>query len=59
MPPILRSLAQLLPLTYFVNALRGAMLCGGGPAEYARDWLILVGCLVVAFPVAVKTFRWE
>ena len=59
MPPILRSLAQLLPLTYFVNALRGAMLCGGGPAEYAWDWLILVGCLVVAFPVAVKTFRWE
>jgi ABC-2 type transport system permease protein len=59
MPPILRHLAQVLPLTYFVNALRGAMLEGGGPVEYARDWLILLGCLGVALPVAVKTFRWE
>ena len=59
MPPVLRSLAQVLPLTYFVNALRGAMLDGGGPAEYATDWAVLVACLAVAFLVAVKTFRWE
>jgi ABC-2 type transport system permease protein len=59
LPPFLRSLAQVLPLTYFVNALRGAMLGGGGPVEYAGDWLILAGCLAVAFFVAVRTFRWE
>jgi len=59
MPRALRSLAQALPLTYFVNALRGAMLTGGGPVEQTRDWLILVGCLVVASLLAVKTFRWE
>jgi ABC-2 type transport system permease protein len=59
MPPALRHLAQALPLTYFVNTLRGAMLGGGGPTEYARDWLIMVGCLIVAALVAVKTFRWE
>jgi ABC-2 type transport system permease protein len=59
MPPVLRYLAQALPLTYFVRALRGAMLDGGGPVEYARDWLILVGCLAIAVLVAVKTFRWE
>lgn len=59
MPPVLRHIAQALPLTYFVNAFRGAILFGGGPAEYAWDWLILLGCLVVAFLVAVKTFRWE
>jgi ABC-2 type transport system permease protein len=59
MPPVLQSLAQVLPLTYFVNALRGAMLDGGGPAEYATDWAVLVACLAVAFLVAVKTFRWE
>ena len=58
MPLVLRNLAQVLPLTYFVNALRGAML-GGGPVDYAGDWLILVGCLAVAFLVAVETFRWE
>jgi ABC-2 type transport system permease protein len=59
MPPVLRHLAQALPLTYFVNALRGAILTGGGPAEYAKDWFILVACLAVAFFLAVKTFRWE
>lgn len=59
MPALLRHIAQVLPLTYFVEALRGAMLTGGGPMEYTRDWIILLGCLVVAFVVAVKTFRWE
>ena len=59
MPPVLRSLAQILPLTYFVNALRGAMLSGGGPGEYPADWLVLVGCLAVTCLIAVKTFRWE
>jgi ABC-2 type transport system permease protein len=59
MPPALRHLAQALPLTYFVNALRGAMLTGGGPAEYAIDWMILMGCLAGAFVVAIKVFRWE
>ena len=59
MPAALRHIAQVLPLTYFVEALRGAMLTGGGPVEYARDWIILLGCLAVAFFVAVKTFRWE
>jgi len=59
MPPLLRHIAQALPLTYFVDALRGAMLAGSGPGEYTRDWAILLGCLVVASVVAVKTFRWE
>jgi ABC-2 type transport system permease protein len=59
MPPVLRHIAQALPLTYFVNAFRGAVLFGGGPAEYARDWLILLGCLAIAFVVVIKTFRWE
>ena len=65
MPPLLRHIAQALPLTYFVDALRGAMLAGsepltgGGPGGYTRDWAILLGCLVVASVVAVKTFRWE
>jgi ABC-2 type transport system permease protein len=58
MPSALQHIAQLLPLTYFVDALRGAMLAGGGAVEYARDWLILLGCLAIAFVVAVKTFRW-
>jgi hypothetical protein len=35
------------------------VLFGGGSAEHTTDWLILLGCLVVAFIIAVKTFRWE
>ncbi|MBN1138953.1 MAG: ABC transporter permease [Anaerolineae bacterium] len=59
MPPVLRHIAELLPLTYFVNAFRGAILTGGGPGAYLHDWLILLGCLGVALLIAVKTFRWE
>ena len=59
MPPLLRHIAHALPLTYFVDALRGALLIGGGPGTYARDWAILLGCLALASLVAVKTFRWE
>ena len=51
MPPVLRHIAEVLPLTYFVNAFRGAVLFGGGPADYAKDWLVLLGCLAVAFLV--------
>jgi ABC-2 type transport system permease protein len=59
MPPLLRGFAKALPLTYFVDALRGAMLTGGGVFEQTKDWLILLGCFVAAFVVAMKTFRWE
>jgi ABC-2 type transport system permease protein len=59
MPPLLRNIANALPLTYFVDALRGAMLTGGGIMEYTKSWVILLGCFTVAFVVAVKTFRWE
>jgi ABC-2 type transport system permease protein len=59
MPPVLRQIAELLPLTYFVRAFRGAILSGGGPAAYPTDWLVLAGCLGIAFVIAVKTFRWE
>lgn len=59
MPSLLRQIARALPLTYFVDALRGAMLTGGGPGGYAKDWIIMLGCLGIAFVIAVKTFRWE
>ncbi|MBN1316684.1 MAG: ABC transporter permease [Anaerolineales bacterium] len=58
LPPVLRRIAEALPLTYFVNAFRGAILVGGGLTEYTRDWLILLGCLAVALLVAAKSFRW-
>jgi ABC-type multidrug transport system permease subunit len=59
LPPLLRRIASALPLTYFVQALRGAMLTGGGPLEHTRDWAILLSCLIIASLFAVRTFRWE
>ncbi|MGD9099732.1 MAG: ABC transporter permease [Anaerolineae bacterium] len=59
MPALLRHIAHALPLTYLVDALRGAMLGGGNPWDYAKDWAVLLGCLALAFAIAVKTFRWE
>ena len=59
MPSVLRFLAKALPLTYFVNALRGAMVDGGGPIEHSRDWFVLLACLAVAVLLSIKTFRWE
>jgi ABC-2 type transport system permease protein len=59
MPALLRRIAQVLPMTYFVRALRGAMLTGGGPQAYPVEWAVLAGCLVVSFVLAVVTFRWE
>jgi len=59
MPNLLRHIARALPLTYLVDALRGAMLVGDGPAAYVGDWAVLLGCLAVAFVVAIRTFRWE
>ena len=59
MPPLLQHIAHALPLTYFVDALRAVMLDHGGPQEVARDGVILLGCLIVALVVAVRTFRWE
>ena len=57
MPPLLQSIARALPLTYFVGALRGAVLTGE-VAGHARDCAVLLGCMAVALVIAVKTFRW-
>ncbi len=59
MPSVLRDLASVLPLTYLVRLLRGVMLLGDSPWSYAKEWIVLLGCLLVAGLIAIKTFRWE
>ena len=59
MPSVLQGLARVLPLTYFVNLLRGVMIYGDSPWVYTKEWIVLFGCLLVAGLIAVKTFRWE
>jgi ABC-2 type transport system permease protein len=46
MPRLLQHVAEALPLTYFVDALRQAMLGGGALGDYAKDLSILLGWLV-------------
>ena len=59
MPELLRRVASLLPLTYFVDALRQALFEGGGFGDYAKDLVVLLGWMVGCFTFTVKTFRWE
>jgi ABC-2 type transport system permease protein len=58
MPQFLQNIARVLPMTYFVDVLRGQMLAGGGVHTYAQDWIIISGCLVVSFAITIKAFRW-
>jgi ABC-2 type transport system permease protein len=55
MPPALRLLARLNPVTYQVDLMRHAF---GQPAEFGtgQDVLVLVGTMVVAFGVTVLVF---
>ena len=59
MPSLLQHAAQALPLTYFVAALRRALLAGGGLGDYVKDLSVLLVWLVCCFAITVKTFRWE
>jgi ABC-2 type transport system permease protein len=53
LPPALRIVARLLPLTYAVEALRAALF-GGSPALAALDLLALAGFAVGLFLLAAK-----
>ncbi len=57
MPQGLRSLPYILPLTYFVSAVRGIMLKGAGLTVLARDFVSLA-CFVVLF-VALSIRRFH
>ncbi len=59
MPRPLQVAAQALPLTYFVRPFRSIVAGGNGPATSGLDLLVLVACTVVAWGIAVATFRWE
>ena len=58
MPPLLRKIAEVLPLTYFVRALRGVMLTGE-IGSYLTEWALMLGCLIGSFLITVRFFRWD
>ncbi len=56
MPLPAQWLGLLLPLTYYLNVLRGILLKGVGIAELWRSTLALVGFAIVLFAVSVRRF---
>ena len=58
LPPLLRALARVLPLTYAVSLLRGIWR-GDGWAAHAGDVGILTLMFFVLMMVSARVFRWE
>ena len=58
LPPVLRGLARVLPLTYAVSLLRG-IWHGEGWLAHASDVGILAIMFVACLAVSTRVFRWE
>ena len=58
-PDAIQPFVQVLPLTAVIDALRGSMLEGAGPAQLLPELGIIAGWLVVSFVLAVRLFRWR
>ena len=57
MPAWVRPVAWVLPLTYFVEIIRGLLLKGNGFDVLARDFAALLGFFVVFTTLSVLRFR--
>jgi ABC-2 type transport system permease protein len=57
MPPLAREIGLLLPLTYYLEILRGIILKGVGLRELWVQTLALVGFAVVFFTIATLRFH--
>jgi ABC-2 type transport system permease protein len=57
MPPVVQWLAQALPLTHFVEILRGVILRGAGLGQLWLPLLKLAGLLVLMVALAVVRFH--
>ena len=57
MPSWLRVIAQINPLTYLIDALRGLMITGGESVHgYAVDFAVMLAAFVVLLFVAVRLY---
>ena len=57
LPDWLQSIARLLPITYALRIMRGALLSGASWADLRTDFLILALFCVILLPVSLLTFR--
>jgi ABC-2 type transport system permease protein len=58
LPPWLQVIARLNPVTYALDAMRGALLDGAGILSIGRSLLLLVGFGAVLLPVSMAVFSW-
>jgi ABC-2 type transport system permease protein len=58
LPPVLRGVARLLPLSYAVPLLKG-IWNGEGWSAHLGDVAALAACFVVCTTLSAKVFRWE
>jgi ABC-2 type transport system permease protein len=58
LPPWLQALANALPITYALRAMRLALLADASWAEVAPDMLALVAFCVVLLPLSLLVFRY-
>ena len=56
-PRWLQPVAWSLPMTYFVDAIRGLTLKGNSVAEQSRDFIVLGGFMVGFFGLSLARFR--
>jgi ABC-2 type transport system permease protein len=57
MPSYIQPVSWLLPLTYFVDIIRGLLLKGNSLGDLAVDYLALLGFAVVFITLSVVRFR--
>jgi len=58
-PAIVQPVIKLLPLTAYIDAIRGVMLQGASLLQFGREIATLAVWAVVAFVLALKLFRWR
>lgn len=58
LPPMLQTVARVLPLTYAVSLLRGVWH-GEGWISHTRDVAVLMLTFLVCTALSAKVFRWE
>jgi ABC-2 type transport system permease protein len=58
-PALVQPVIRLLPLTAYIDAMRGVMLQGASLAHFGREIVTLLVWLVVTFVLALKLFRWR
>ncbi len=56
-PPGLRVISYLLPFTYALRALRGALMTGASLSDLVLDVAILLGFAVVLIPLSIWALR--